>query len=151
MRTKSLEERVTLLENLFAGMTLEEHFRQQAELLDLRFLSVDERFSTSDEHFARVDAQLSVLTSSLAIVASGCRDSPQPHGEIAPHLYAPAPPDARSWTPPLSSSTSSSGRRRTDPPAALAAVTVTVDVLKEHDSTSSADKGCARGFETPML
>ena len=61
---RSLEERVALIEAQFGGKTLAEHFREQAELIDRRFLLVDPRFH-------QIDEQLHSLASDLAVVRRG--------------------------------------------------------------------------------
>src|SRR5262245_55407875 len=44
MSDNSLEKRVAILEMMMAGKTLEEHFREHAELIDRRFAEVHGEF-----------------------------------------------------------------------------------------------------------
>ena len=60
----SLDERVALLEKLMGGKTLEEHFREHAELIDRRFAEVHARFAeiharftAQDKRFEAIDAR----------------------------------------------------------------------------------------------
>ena len=45
MTNRSIDERVAFLERSMGGKTLEEHFREHAELIDRRFAEVHARFS----------------------------------------------------------------------------------------------------------
>ena len=71
MANRSLDERVAFLERSMGGKTLEEHFREHAELIDRRFAEVharfteiharftaqDKRFEAMDRRFETVDAR----------------------------------------------------------------------------------------------
>lgn len=72
MTDKTLDQRVALLEASMGGKTLEEHFREHAELIDrrfalvdLRFAEVHARFTAQDKRFEAIDAQFSAVHSRL--------------------------------------------------------------------------------------
>ena len=58
MAKKSLEERVTAIEVQLAGKTLQEHFREQAELIDQRFAEQNQKWET---RFGRLERDVGVL------------------------------------------------------------------------------------------
>lgn len=58
MADTSIEERVAILERFMGGKTLEEHFREHAELIDRRFAEVHARFTAQDKRFDAIDARL---------------------------------------------------------------------------------------------
>jgi hypothetical protein len=59
MAEKSLEQRVSALEAQLGGKTLQEHFREQAELIDQLF---SYRFEEMDKRWdAKLDAKLATL------------------------------------------------------------------------------------------
>jgi hypothetical protein len=89
MANKSIEERVAFLEKSMGGKTIDEHFREHAELIDrrfgevyarfaaidarfnaidLQFVAVHARFDAMDERFNRVDSELGFLRRDLALV-----------------------------------------------------------------------------------
>jgi hypothetical protein len=55
---KSLEERVSVIEAQLAGKTLQEHFREQAELIDERFAVRDAKWDT---RFRVIERDISTL------------------------------------------------------------------------------------------
>ena len=57
MANRSLDERVASLESSMGGKTLEEHFREHAELIDRRFGEVHARFAAQDKRFDAIDAR----------------------------------------------------------------------------------------------
>jgi hypothetical protein len=68
MADKTLDQRVAILEASMGGKTLEEHFREHAELIDrrftlvdLRFAEVHGRFNAQDKRFEAIDAQFSAV------------------------------------------------------------------------------------------
>ena len=65
MARKSIEERVSVIEAQLAGKTLEEHFREQAELIDERFAvrdaKWDARFRNIEQDIVTLKADLSTL------------------------------------------------------------------------------------------
>ncbi len=68
MADKSLGERLALLETSMGGKTLEEHFREHAELIDRRFAEVHARFAeiyarftAQDKRFDGIDARLTAI------------------------------------------------------------------------------------------
>ena len=63
MAEKSLAERVSAIEDELAGKTLEEHFREQAELLD-------QRFAEQDVRFGRLEHDVGILKSDVGILKS---------------------------------------------------------------------------------
>ena len=63
MAEHSLEERVSAIEAQLAGKTLREHFREQAELLDLRFAEQDDRWGV---RFGRLEQDVSVLKADVS-------------------------------------------------------------------------------------
>lgn len=72
MTEKTLDQRVAILEASMGGKTLEEHFREHAELIDrrftlvdLRFAGVHARFNAQDKRFEAIDAQFSAVHSRL--------------------------------------------------------------------------------------
>jgi hypothetical protein len=72
MTHKTLDQRVALPEASMGGKTLEEHFREHAELIDrrfalvdLRFAEVHARFNAQDKRFEAIDAQFSAVHSRL--------------------------------------------------------------------------------------
>ena len=54
---------VSAIEAQLAGRTLQEHFREQAELLDLRFAEQDERW---DVRFGRLEEDINVLKADVS-------------------------------------------------------------------------------------
>ena len=48
-------------EGMMAGKTLEEHFREQGELIDRRFAEVDARFTAQDRRFDAIDARFGAI------------------------------------------------------------------------------------------
>ena len=73
MADKTLDQRVAILEASMGGKTLEENFREHAELIDRRFTLVDllfaevhGRFNAQDKRFEAIDAQFSAVHSRLA-------------------------------------------------------------------------------------
>jgi hypothetical protein len=64
MAGKSLEDRVGMLEKKLGSKTLEEQFREEAELIDRRFLEVYSRFT-------RVDNELAIIRKDLGVVREG--------------------------------------------------------------------------------
>jgi hypothetical protein len=74
MAKKSLEERVSIIEAQLAGKTLQEHFREQAELIDRLFIY---RFDEFDKKWeakfdakleTKLDAKLAPIRNDLAAV-----------------------------------------------------------------------------------
>jgi hypothetical protein len=72
MAKKSLEERVSAIEAELAGKTLEEHFREQAELIDrlfaYRFEELDKKWGP---RFGGVERDVSALKKDMVIVREG--------------------------------------------------------------------------------
>ena len=68
MAEKSLEERVRAIEVQLAGKTLEEHFREQAELIDERFAELNEKW---EPRFSRLDRDVTALKKDMVIVREG--------------------------------------------------------------------------------
>jgi hypothetical protein len=62
MARKSIEERVASIEAQLAGKTLEEHFREQAELIDRRFAVRDAKW---DARFRRIEQDVGTLKSDV--------------------------------------------------------------------------------------
>ena len=60
MANRSSDERVASLESSMGGKTLEEHFREHAELIDRRFGEVHARFAAQDKRFDAIDALVSL-------------------------------------------------------------------------------------------
>jgi hypothetical protein len=58
MANRSLEVRVAAIEAQLAGKTLEEHFREQAELIDKRFAVRDAKW---DGRFRNIERDIKVL------------------------------------------------------------------------------------------
>ena len=58
MAEKSLQERVSAIEAQLAGKTLQEHFREQAELIDQRFVEQDKKW---DVRFRGLEGDVKVL------------------------------------------------------------------------------------------
>lgn len=58
MAEKSLADRVGMLEERVGSKTIEEHFLEQAELIDRRFAEVHARFTAMDARFTAVDARI---------------------------------------------------------------------------------------------
>lgn len=75
MARKSLEERVTAIEAQLAGKSLEEHFREQAELIDERFAirdaKWDSRFRTIERDISTLKVDVSALKKDMVIVREG--------------------------------------------------------------------------------
>ena len=72
MADKTLDQRVALLEASVGGKSLEEHFREHAELIDRRFTLVDPRFAevqarfnAQDKRFEAMDAHFSAVHARL--------------------------------------------------------------------------------------
>jgi hypothetical protein len=63
MAERTLEERVAALEKQMGGKTLQEHFREQAELIDRRFDEFEKRQDAKWE--ARLDTKLDALEKRL--------------------------------------------------------------------------------------
>ena len=57
MEDQSIEQRVAVLERHMGGRTLEEHFREHAELIDRRFAEVHARFTAQDRRFDAIEAR----------------------------------------------------------------------------------------------
>lgn len=88
MSDKSLEKRVTVLEAMMGDKTLEEHFREHAELIDRRFAEVharfaeiharftaqDKRFEAMDERFNRVDHELGMIRRDVGTILAKLTD-----------------------------------------------------------------------------
>jgi hypothetical protein len=86
MAKKSLEDRVSAIEAQLAGKTLEEHFREQAELIDRlfayrfdeldrrwgpRFGAVEGRLSTLETDVSTLKADVSSLKKDMVLVREG--------------------------------------------------------------------------------
>jgi len=67
MAKKSLEARVSLIEVQLAGKTLEEHFREQAELIDERFAIRDAKW---DARFWVIERDISTLKADVGTLKS---------------------------------------------------------------------------------
>ena len=69
MAKKSLEDRVSAIEAQFAGKILQEHFREQAELIDQLF---DYRFEQLDKkwgpRFGALERDVSILKTDVSIL-----------------------------------------------------------------------------------
>ena len=63
MAEKSVVQRVSAIEAQLAGKTLEEHFREQAELIDQRFTEQDQKW---DERFERLERDVSALKTDVS-------------------------------------------------------------------------------------
>jgi hypothetical protein len=68
MADKSLDQRVALLERSMGDKTLEEHFRQHAELIDRRFAEMHARFTAQDKRFEAVDARFTSIDARFASI-----------------------------------------------------------------------------------
>jgi CHASE3 domain sensor protein len=66
MAKRSMEERVSAIEAQLAGKTLEEHFREQAELIDERFSEQDKKWDAKLE--AKFESKLAPIRNDLAVV-----------------------------------------------------------------------------------
>ena len=66
MAKKSLEERVSILEAQLAGKTLQEHFREQAELIDERFADQDKKWDARLE--SKLETKLAPIRNDVAVV-----------------------------------------------------------------------------------
>lgn len=75
MAKKSLEERVSAIEAQLAGKSLEEHFREQAELIDERFAvrdaKWDSRFRTMERDISTLKLDVNALKNDMVIVREG--------------------------------------------------------------------------------
>ena len=75
MAKKSLEERVSAIEAQLAGKSLEEHFREQAELIDERFAvrdaKWDSRFRTMERDISTLKLDVNALKKDMVIVREG--------------------------------------------------------------------------------
>ncbi len=65
MADQSLEERVAVLEGYMGGRTLEEHFREHAELIDRRFAEVHARFAQVHARFTAQDKRFEAIESTF--------------------------------------------------------------------------------------
>jgi hypothetical protein len=61
MANRSLDERVAILESSMGGKTIEQHFREHAELIDRRFAEVHSRFTAQDKRFEAIDARFGAI------------------------------------------------------------------------------------------
>jgi hypothetical protein len=67
MAKESLEERVAVIEAQLAGKTLEEHFREQAEMIDERFAVLDAKWDARFQVMERDITTLKVDVSALKV------------------------------------------------------------------------------------
>ncbi len=77
MSDNSLEQRVAVIEAMMGGKTLEEHFREQAELIDRRFAEVHAgfaevraRLAAHDKRFEAIEAQFSSMYKQFSAIHS---------------------------------------------------------------------------------
>jgi DNA anti-recombination protein RmuC len=77
MSDNSLEKRIAVLEAMMGGKTLEEHFREHAELIDRRFAEVHARFAeiharftAQDKRFEAIEAQFSSMYQQFSAIHS---------------------------------------------------------------------------------
>ena len=61
-----MEDRVSAIEAQLAGKSLEEHFREQAELIDQRFAEQDKKWDAKLE--AKFESKLAPIRNDLAAV-----------------------------------------------------------------------------------
>src|SRR5215203_6736317 len=61
MASKSIDERVAFLEKSMGGRTIEEHFREHAELIDRRFGEVNARFAAMDARFVSMETRFTAI------------------------------------------------------------------------------------------
>ena len=66
MARRSMEDRVSAIEAQLAGKSLEEHFREQAELIDQRFAEQDKKWDAKLE--AKFESKLAPIRNDLAAV-----------------------------------------------------------------------------------
>jgi hypothetical protein len=67
MANRSLEVRVAAIEAQLAGKTLDEHFREQAELIDKRFAVRDAKW---DARFRNIERDIKTLQSDVGILTA---------------------------------------------------------------------------------
>ena len=65
MADRSIEERIAVIEGYMAGRTLEEHFREHAELIDRRFAEVHARFTAQDKRFEAIESRFTAIEFTL--------------------------------------------------------------------------------------
>ncbi len=70
MADSSLEERIAVIEAAMGGKTLQEHFREHAELIDRRFAEVQAQFAAQNKRFDAIDARFVAIDLQFAAVHS---------------------------------------------------------------------------------
>ena len=65
MPKRSLEDRLSFVEAQLAGKTLQEHFREQAELIDKRFAVRDAKW---DARFRNIERDIAILQSDVRVL-----------------------------------------------------------------------------------